>query len=230
MRFVFSFCIAFLLCACQAPQISPKQDGTLSFSQSKRALQRAYQNEPFEEEFYCGVKFDPSTLALILSPHYTPRNPTTKANKPNPRTQRIEFEHIMSAHRFGKDLPCWRNGGRKACKNDGEFIKMEGDRRNLVPAIGEINADRSNFSFADAPKDIVYSQYGQCKVYADFKAKRFYPQNHSKGIIARIYLYMSETYNIMLEKEELELMRKWNKLYPPNAYEKALLRTQEALP
>ena len=73
---------------------------------------------------------------------------------------------------------------------------MEGDLQNLAPAIGEINGDRSNYRYAEAPKDMQFKQYGGCKVFTYFKGKRFYPANYSKGWIARSFLYMSETYKI----------------------------------
>ena len=41
----------------------------------------------------------------------------------------------------------WKDGGRKACSKDPIFNKMEADMHNLVPAIGELNADRSNFRY-----------------------------------------------------------------------------------
>ncbi|EAK5192432.1 deoxyribonuclease [Campylobacter coli] len=140
----------------------------------------------------------------------------------NQRAKRIEWEHIMPAQNFGKHLPCWKEGGRKACQNDPLFTKMEADKQNLVPAIGEINGDRSNFRYAEAPTNLKYAQYGNCKVYADFKAKRFYPANYSKGWIARSYLYMSKTYNIRLSDQERKLMEAWDKQYPIDEKEKRI--------
>ena len=40
----------------------------------------------------------------------------------------------MPTHNFGQHLPCWRSGGRKACKNDITFNEMEADMHNLVPS------------------------------------------------------------------------------------------------
>ena len=40
-----------------------------------------------------------------------------------------------NAENFGKHLPCWKDGGRKACEKDPVFSKMEADMHNLVPAI-----------------------------------------------------------------------------------------------
>ncbi len=156
---------------------------------------------------------------------YTPRKPFTSKGKANIRAKRIEFEHIMPAHRFGKNLACWQNGGRKACVNDENFKKMEAEKRNLVPAIGEINADRSNFAYAES-KDVPQGQYGKCNAYTDFKNKRFYPRDEVKGIIARIYLYMAKQYKITLTQEEQSLMESWDKAYPPTEYEMRLLQTQ----
>ena len=156
---------------------------------------------------------------------YTPRKPFTSKGKANVRAKRIEFEHIMPAHRFGKNLACWQKGGRKACANDENFKKMEAEKRNLVPAIGEINADRSNFAYAES-KDVPQGQYGKCNAYTDFKNKRFYPRDEVKGIIARIYLYMAKQYKIALTQEEQSLMESWDKAYPPTEYEMRLLQTQ----
>lgn len=51
----------------------------------------------------------------------------------------------MPAQNFGKHLPCWKEGHRKAYKKDPLFTKMEADKQNLVTAIGEINGNRSNY-------------------------------------------------------------------------------------
>lgn len=192
-----------------------------TFSETKAVLTKIWQYNNFTTDFYCNAPFEiiDSKLKLIESDRYTPRKPFTKKHKPNERTQIIEFEHIMPAYNFGRHLPCWREGGRKACKNDSTFNAMEADPYNLVPAIGEINADRSNFRYAEAPKNVRYTQYGQCAVYTDFKAKRFYPAHYSKGLIARTYLYMSKTYNIPLSKQERQLMEAWDAMYPKNDYE-----------
>lgn len=66
---------------------------------------------------------------------------------------------------------------------------MEADKQNLVPAIGEINGDRSNFRYAEAPTNLKYTQYGNCKVYTDFKAKDFILQIILKaGLQEAIYI------------------------------------------
>ena len=41
----------------------------------------------------------------------------------------------MPAENFGRQLSCWKEGGRKACKNDITFNEMEADMHNLVPQL-----------------------------------------------------------------------------------------------
>ncbi|RDU69767.1 deoxyribonuclease [Helicobacter aurati] len=209
------FALAILVVFANSP--SPQ-----TFSESKELLSKAWNRHNFTRDFYCQAPFTitESAITVIPSEYYTPRKPLASNNKPNIRASRIEFEHIMPAHNFGKHLPCWKKGGRKACKEDKTFNSMEADLYNLVPAIGEINADRSNYKYAEAPRNVVIGgQYGNCPVHTDFKAKRFYPADYSKGLIARTYLYMSNTYNIRLSDSELKLMQAWDKMYPPNDYE-----------
>lgn len=213
--------LSLLIYGCAGATLEPQ-----SFAQSKKQLQQAYKHYDFHTEFYCGIDFNPATLKLIESDTYTPRKALTNKGKENARAKRIEFEHVMPAHRFGAELTCWKNGGRKACQNDKAFKQMESDKKNLVPAIGEINGDRSNFAYAESSA-VPQGQYGKCQAYTDFKNKRFYPRTEVKGIIARIYLYMARTYHITLTPQEQEIMSQWNALYPPTEYEAKLRETQD---
>ena len=92
---------------------------------------------------------------------YAPRNEYTKRGKKNERARRIEFEHVVPAENFGRQFTCWRDGspecinsknkaykGRKCCeKSSTKFRIMQADMHNLQPAIGELNADRSNYRY-----------------------------------------------------------------------------------
>jgi deoxyribonuclease-1 len=125
----------------------------LSFGQAKTQLKKIYKEAP--ESFYCGcdIKWLSKKKLVPEVSHcgYQARNPLTKKGKVNKRAKRIEWEHVVSAWEFGHQLQCWQNGGRKACKKVSAFKAMEGDLHNLVPAIGEVNADRSNFRFNMIP-------------------------------------------------------------------------------
>ncbi len=195
-----------------------------SFSKSKKILlKKIYKDN--QVTFYCSnpyeikkVKGKQKALIVQDTKYYTPRKPLTKKGKVNVRAKRIEWEHIMPAHNFGKHLSCWKNGGRKACKKDKIFKTMEADMHNLVPAIGEVNANRSNFKYgANKPKA---NQYGKCEVEVDFKAKRAYVKDSIKGDIARVYFYMSDKYKVRLSKKEKKMMEAWNKLDPVDEWEK----------
>ncbi|BEG57278.1 endonuclease [Helicobacter sp. NHP21005] len=197
-----------------------------NFTQTKQRLIKLYKQHPDHQiTFYCQAPFKiihkgtRTRLEIINSNKYTARNAKTKKGKINQRAWRVEWEHIMPAENFGKHLACWRQGGRKACEKDPTFEKMEADMFNLVPAIGEVNGDRNNYRYAQAPKNMVFNQYGNCKVYTDFKEKRFYPADYSKGWITWAYLHMSQTYGINLSKAEKQLMEAWDKMYPPSKWE-----------
>ncbi len=195
-----------------------------TFSQSKKILlkQIYFDNQ---NTFYCNnpyeikqVKGKQKTLIIQDDKYYSPRKLLYKSGKPNVRATRVEWEHVMPAHNFGKHLPCWRSGGRKACQKDKTFQTMESDMHNLVPAIGEVNGDRSNYRYgANKPK---LGQYGQCSMEIDFKAKRAYVKYDIRGDIARIYFYMSDKYNINLSKQERKMMEVWDKEDPISEWER----------
>lgn len=195
-----------------------------SFSKSKKILLKKIYHDN-KVTFYCSnpyeikqVKGKEKTLIIQDEKYYTARKPFYKSGKVNTRSKTVEWEHIMPAHNFGKHLQCWKDGGRKACKKDKLFKQMEADMHNLVPAIGEINGNRSNYRFgANKPK---VGQYGNCEVQIDFKAKRAYVKEDIRGDIARIYFYMSDKYNVRLSKQERKLMNTWNKLDPISEWER----------
>lgn len=190
-----------------------------SFAQSKNILKEIYKDH--QTTFYCGCNYtyeNHDNMINRSSCGYKPRIAITKKGNPNERARRIEWEHIMPAENFGKHLPCWKDGGRKACQSDPVFQKMEADMMNLVPVIGELNGDRSNYRYgANEPK---IGQYGQCNFEVDFEANRAYVRPEIRGDIARVYLYMSKKYNINLSKQETQMMEAWDKLDPVDEWEK----------
>ncbi|NQY24592.1 MAG: endonuclease [Campylobacteraceae bacterium] len=194
-----------------------------SFSKSKKILlKKVYFDKQFS--FYCSnpyeikrIKGKYKTLIIEDKQYYSARKPFYKSGKINIRAKRIEWEHIMPAHNFGKHLSCWKKGGRKACRKDKIFKAMEADMHNLVPAIGEVNANRSNYRFGALSPHV--KQYGICEVQIDFKKRRAYVRDEIKGDIARIYFYMSDKYNIRMSKQEKNMMKAWNKLDPIDEWE-----------
>jgi deoxyribonuclease-1 len=124
----------------------------------------------------------------------------------------------MSAYWFGSQLQCWQDGGRKACKKIKAFKRMEGDMHNLVPAIGELNADRSNYRFSMLEGE--KRRYGQCDFEVEFKAKKAEPPENVQGDITRTYFYMAGRYKLRLSKSEKHLFEAWNRADPADSWEK----------
>ncbi|MFK5950934.1 MAG: endonuclease [Methylococcales bacterium] len=134
------------------------------------------------------------------------------------RASRIEWEHVMPAHHFGHQRQCWQKGGRKACRKDPVFKKMEADLHNLVPAIGEVNGDRSNYKFGMLEGED--RKYGRCDIEINFKAKRVEPHPGIRGDIARIYFYMADEYQLKLSRTQTQLLNAWSKADPVDNWER----------
>ena len=120
-----------------------------SFNQAKKTLEReVYQDHRIT--FYCQAPFD-SRKNITLPAGFT----TPKHEK---RAHRIEWEHVVPAENFGRAFSEWRDGadvcvdnkgrnfkGRKCAeKANREYRLMQSDLYNLYPAIGAVNALRSN--------------------------------------------------------------------------------------
>lgn len=193
-----------------------------TFSDAKRELRYLYLflDSSFQKDFYCQIPF--STRLYRGKPQLRPLPQALSDFGIKKQSSTIEWEHIMPAHTFGKHLVCWVQGGRKKCQKNPLFQKMESDTQNIVPTIGQINRDRRNYAYADAPKFMRFTQYGKCEVYVDTKTQRFYPAAYSKGYIARSYLYMVKTYNIPLDSDTIAQMREWDRIYPMSEQEQYL--------
>ena len=183
-----------------------------NFSQAKREASKIYQNH--RESFYCGCDIQARGKQLIpdlSSCGY-------KVRKQLKRASRIEWEHVVPAWEFGHQLKCWQNGGRKNCKKNKQFKRMESDLHNLVPAVGEVNGDRSNFRFAmlNSTPDM----YGQCDFKVNFKQRKAEPPKEKLGNIARIYLYMADRYGLRLSKQQRRLYEAWDRMDPVSEWEK----------
>lgn len=119
----------------------------------------------------------------------------------------------MPAWEFGHNRMCWKNGGRTNCKkNDEEYQKMEYDLHNLVPAIGEINADRSNRKFGMIAGET--RKYGSCDFEVSFEQNIVEPGPEIRGDIARIYFYMCKMYNISISDAAMSQFIAWDAADP----------------
>jgi len=203
-----------------------------SFSKSKKQLRKIYQGH--QTTIYCECKYnykDKKNMIDRKSCGYKPRNERTKKGKVNQRARRIEWEHLIPAENFGRQFSCWRDGdpkcvsskgkkykGRKCCtKVNKKYRLMQADMHNLFPAVGELNADRSNFRF-----DFELAQperYGECQFNVDFKQRRAKVREGIRGVIARDYLYFNQRHKMKLSKQEMKKYKAWNKQYPADKWE-----------
>ena len=214
-----SICLLLLIVAVPAQAKHPS-----SFSSAKKALyNKIYTAADMKQSFYCGCDYDyverkDKKGKFRNEPEFTSCG--FEPRKSQSRASRIEAEHIMPAHHFGQHFSCWRddnNGdgkpdGRKGCSKDPTFKTMESDLHNLVPAIGEVNGDRSNFQFGmiEGEKRV----YGSCDAEVDFKARVFEPKPEVRGDIARVYFYMAGRYKVRLSKQQRQLLEAWAKSDP----------------
>lgn len=190
---------------------------SLTFSQAKTILAREIEQDQ-SKTFYCHCQYQKKSIN-----HKSCQVFTKKYSK---RRGRLEWEHIVPAHAFGQSFLSWREHkkfcGQKsksprkcARKMDQLFSEMEGDPYNLVPSVGNINALRSNYSFAEF-------KGGEelCPGFSILDRKVMPPKN-TKGDIARIYQYMDMRYpgRGIISRKNSKLFDAWDKLDPPDESE-----------
>ncbi len=178
-----------------------------TFSKAKKELRKQF---PSGKTFYCGCDYKFIGKKSVIdweSCGYKPRKNAKRAS-------RIEWEHIVPAYNFGRQFKCWREGhedcitkkgkeykGRRCCKKvNPTFKAMEADMNNLVPAIGEVNGDRSNFRFSMIAGE--KRQYGQCNFEIDFKNRVAEPRPEVRKKIAETYFYMEKKYGMKISKKD----------------------------
>lgn len=186
----------------------------MNFSQTKDMLKRHVEKSG-DLDYYCGcpIKVNGKQLTLDLAAC------GYEVRKNESRAARVEFEHIVPISWIGQQRQCWRDGGRSNCTaNDEEFGKIEGDPINLIPVVGEVNADRGNLRYGMLSQNEGVG-YGQCGSRVDFKAKTFMPRKDAQGDIARVNFYYQQTYNYSISRQQLQLFAAWDKLDPVDARE-----------
>jgi deoxyribonuclease-1 len=192
-----------------------------SFSKAKKNLEKKVYHD-HRVTLYCGAEFD-SKKHVIPPVGFK----TTKHIK---RSKKIEWEHVVPAENFGRTFEEWREGN-EACVNsknkafkgrrcagkvNKEYRYMQADMHNLFPAIGAVNAMRSNYNFTMLPSE--ESGFGSCKM--KISNKKAEPPVLARGRIARTYLYMDETYKrYSMSRQQKQLMNAWDKMYPVDKWE-----------
>ena len=109
----------------------------------------------------------------------------------------------------------------------GVYRYMQADLYNLVPANGQVNALRSNYSYAIIPGEP--RQFGDCDM--EIEGKKAEPRPEVRGDIARIYFYMNDVYpgKGIISKKNRKLFHAWNKADPVDKWEKERARRIERI-
>ena len=108
-----------------------------------------------------------------------------------------------------------------------EYRYMQADMYNLVPAIGQINALRSNYSYSMIPGEP--RQFGACDM--EIEDRKAEPRPEIRGDIARIYFYMNDSYpgHGVISKKNRKLFEAWAKEDPVDDWERERCRRIEAI-
>ena len=192
-----------------------------SFNKAKKTLETEVYFD-HRETLYCAANFDDKKYVI------PPKGfETTKYLK---RSKKIEWEHVVPAENFGRTFTEWRDGDQACVDNKGKAFKgrkcaekinkeyryMQADMYNLYPAIGAVNALRSNYNFTMLPSE--KSDFGSCSM--KIENKKAEPPESARGRIARTYLYMEDTYSrYKMSSQQKQLMNAWDKMYPVSEWE-----------
>lgn len=196
-----------------------------NFSQAKKIAHLLFANH--RHTLYCGCMYNKYKQVNLHS-----CGMQSASNKK--RAHRIEWEHMMPAENFGRQLPCWRkppicikkNGkrlkNRKCCRKISKtFRAMEGELYNLWPAVGLVNQARSNYRYAQIYNSLAIPKiYYGCPIIISKHKRKVEPFNTAKGIVARANLFMAAHYGIKLSSSQRRLFKAWNKTFPPTTWEK----------
>ncbi len=212
----------FILIPLLSPAAYANNQNIESFEYAKKALLEQVYTD-YKQTFYCGATF----AANKKITHYPNGFTTTKYKN---RVAAIEFEHVVPAENFGRFFYEWRDGhpscvtqkgksykGRDcATKANRDYRLMQADLYNLWPAIGSVNALRSNHNFTMLPGS--KSSFGACEMKID--ERKAEPPIRARGPIARSYLYMEQAYPIYkMSGSQRKLMLAWDASHPVTQWE-----------
>ncbi len=198
-------------------------DDIISFTTAKNKLySKVFNNSG--ETLYCGCDWSnrKTDLNSCNLQSYFPK-------KQRKRSLRTEAEHIIPASWMLKvnsktrqcaiDSKNVKDSAREYCqKHDLDYKQAHNDLVNLFPAVGQINADRSNKPFVNVTKTKVKT-YGKCDI--QIGSRGIVPPKNKQGDIARVAFYMSEKYGVTYSKRQLELFKQWNGQDPISPEERA---------
>ena len=113
------------------------------------------------------------------------------------------------------DSKAHKDSPREYCqKYDTDFRSAHNDLVNLRPAVGQLNANRSNKPFSDilSGKDPV-TYRGNGKTFK-ISSRVAVPDQSIRGDIARVAFYMRDTYGVSYSKRQAKLFDEWHQQDP----------------
>lgn len=188
-----------------------------NFNQAKNIVREIYNDNPIT--FYCGCEIDwnkrTGTSGKINHNQCGYEIRSSQSKNAVSRANRVEVEHVVPISWISDQFQC---GNRSECRESSPaYNRAEADLHNLVPAIGEVNMDRSNYRFGMVQN--IENQYGRCDVKVDFKNRVVEPPNSVKGQIARIHFYKADFYGFKMSRSQEQLMLAWHNMYPVSNWE-----------
>lgn len=202
-----------------------------SFSQAKRMLERQIYFD-HRVTIYCGAEFDAQKHVMLPEGFVIPGH--------EKRATRLEWEHAVPAENFGRAFSEWRDGSPECVNKNGkpfrgrkcaekvnmEYRHMQADMYNLFPAVGAVNAVRSNKQYSALSGS--ESAFGTCPAKVD--GNRFEPPDRAKGQVARAALYMADSYpKYRLSRQQQQLFEAWDKMFPVDQWECTRVKRIEKL-
>ncbi len=154
---------------------------------------------------------------------------STKGHTHKEQTK-IKWMSLVSSKEYAKNLLCYqekicinKNGetfkGLRCCdQQDPVYQRMKKDLHNLVPELPLLKKQRGNHHFGLCLEsgEIIKG----CQIKLDKKNKTIEPSEALRGMIARTYLYMAQTYPFTLDEKEKALYLAWHQAYPPTPWER----------
>jgi len=220
MKYLF---ISFLLMAFgglpPAGTPSPAEEATYPTSWSSTTKKAADIHDGHKTTLYCGCQYSRKGR----SGGTVDQSTCDFENRPGiseTRADRVEWEHIVPASLMpAREDPCWVNGGREECERNGppEVKAMIFDLHNLVPSVGQVNADRSNLRYGEIEGEVLV--FGGC----DFEYSRDLgiaePAPEIRGDVARVWFYMRNTHGVVFTPGEEEMFQEWSETDPVDEWE-----------
>lgn len=177
---------------------------------SQRLLLTLYENQ--RTTFFCDQPFSNTGEILAVAGKHRPA-----------LSENITWMSIVPLKKLAPFYACYQQKcvnqkgkvlqGLRCCQQrDTQFQQMQKDLHNLVPETRLLKQQRERYTFAEL-SDTQLKKSG-CHFVIDKKSKRLEPAPNKRGMIARTYLYMKDTYPFRLTEEEMALYLRWHQQYP----------------